>query len=88
MSEFAKDVAPAASQAGGDCLYNVVKVVLEEIDPKTGAVKGDSPIKVTIDCDSEIALEPIILEGETKTLRDSKRILARAALLANSLIFT
>lgn len=78
MSDFARSVAPASSQEGGDCLYNVVKVVLEEIDPKTGAVKGSSPIKVTIDCDSEIALEPIILEGETKTLRDSKRILARA----------
>ena len=78
MSEFARDVAPAASQAGGDCLYNVVKVILEEIDPATGNVKVSSPIKVDIDCDSEIALEPIILEGETKTLRDSKRILARA----------
>ncbi|MDM0478654.1 hypothetical protein QTH27_12785 [Clostridium perfringens] len=78
MSEFARSAAPAASQESGDCLYNVVKVVLEEIDPKTGAVKVASPIKVTIDCDSEIALEPIILEGETKTLRDSKRILARA----------
>ena len=78
MSDFARDVVPQASQEGGDCLYNVVKVVLEEIDPATGNVKDSSPIKVTIDCDSEIALEPIILEGETKTLRDSKRILARA----------
>lgn len=78
MSGFSSNLAPAASQTGGDCLYNVVKVVLEEIDPATGNVKSSSPIKVTIDCDSEIALEPIILEGETKTLRDSKRILARA----------
>lgn len=78
MSEFAKSAAPASSQAGGDCLYNVVKVLLEEIDPATGEVKASSPEKVEIECDSEIALEPIILEGETKTLRDSKRILARA----------
>lgn len=78
MSKFARDLVPAATQKDGDCLYNVVKVVLEEIDPATGNVKSETPIKVNINCDSEIALEPIILEGETKTLRDSKRILARA----------
>lgn len=76
MSDFARAVT-ASAQTNGDCLYNVVRGVLEEIDPATGAAKVSGE-KVTIDCDSEIALEPMILEGETKILRDSKRILARA----------
>lgn len=77
MSKFARAVTPAYSQSEGDCLYNVVKVVLEEIDPATGEAKVSGE-KISIECDSEIALEPMILEGETKTLRDSKRIIARA----------
>ena len=67
----------AYAQADGDVLYNVKRVEFIELDPATGADKV-SGVKIKVDCDSEIALEPLLLEGEVKTLRDSRRIIARA----------
>lgn len=65
------------AQSGGDILYNVKRVEIEELDPATMDVKTDSK-KYVISCDSEIALEPEINEGEKKVLRDSTHILAQA----------
>lgn len=67
----------AFAQAGGDYLYNVVRVEIEELDPATMDVKADAT-KYVIDCDSEIGLDPEINEGKKTVLRDAKRILAQA----------
>ncbi|WP_238884525.1 hypothetical protein [Clostridium sp. YIM B02551] len=65
------------AQDGGDFLYNVVRVDIEELDSTTFDVKTDGK-KIKIDCDSEIGLDPQINEGKKNTLRDSKKILAQA----------
>lgn len=70
-------MAETYAQLEGDNLYNVKKVIIEELDPSTGSAKVSGE-KVTISCDSTIGLEPEINEGEKKTLRDSTRIIAQA----------
>lgn len=67
----------ASAQTEGDILYNVVRVDIEEIDEATGNVKEGGET-YTIKCDSEISIEAVINEGNKVTLRDSKKILARA----------
>lgn len=60
-----------------DILYNIKKVVIEELDPATGLVKsGSTPIKIT--CDSEAEIDPVISKGEEKVLRSDTNILAVA----------
>lgn len=71
-------VGEVYAQADGDILYNVKRVEIEELDPATGAPPVSSPKKFVISCDSEVGLEPEILEGEKKTLRDSTKLLAQA----------
>ena len=68
---------PSYAQTNGDILYNVKRVILEELIIATGLV-NPSGKKYVLECDSEIALEPMILEGESKVLRDSTKLLARA----------
>lgn len=68
----------ASAQSGGDVLYNVVRVDLEELDPATGDIKTGGK-KFKLDCDSEIGLDPVINEGKKTVLRDSKKIIAQAA---------
>ncbi|MBU3195646.1 hypothetical protein KPL26_03075 [Clostridium algidicarnis] len=70
-------MAASFAQTGGDYLYNVVRVEIEELDPATMDVKKEA-IKHVIDCDSEIGLDPEINEGKKTVLRDAKRILAQA----------
>lgn len=70
-------MAASFAQTGGDYLYNVVRVEIEELDPATMDVKAEA-IKHVIDCDSEIGLDPEINEGKKTVLRDAKRILAQA----------
>lgn len=70
-------MAVSFAQDGGDYLYNVVRVEIEELDSVTGDVKAGSN-KHVIDCDSEIGLDPEINEGKKTVLRDAKRILAQA----------
>lgn len=71
-------MAVSFAQTGGDYLYNVVRVEIEELDPTTMDVKEGGE-KYIIDCDSEIGLDPQINEGKKTVLRDAKRILAQAA---------
>lgn len=60
-----------------DILYNIKKVVIEELDPATGLVKvGATPINIT--CDSEADIDPVVAKGEEKVLRDDTHILAVA----------
>lgn len=67
-----------------DILYNVKKVVLEELDPTTGLPKtGGTPINV--DCDSEVELDPVVSKGDEKVLRNDNEILAVAR--TNDLIY-
>lgn len=66
------------AQVGGDYLYNVKRVMLEELDPATGDVKAGAE-KHVIDCDSEVTIDPEINEGTKTVLRDSTKILAQAA---------
>ncbi len=65
------------SQIDGDNLYNVKRVIVEELDPTTWDVKaGGTPLKIS--CDSTIGMEAEINEGEKKTLRDAEKIIAQA----------
>lgn len=66
------------AQVDGDILYNVKRVEIEDLDPATGVPPLESAKKYVIKCDSEVGLEPEILEGEKKTLRDSTKLLAQA----------
>lgn len=67
-----------------DILYNIKKIVIEELDPATGTVKtGGTPIKLT--CDSEAEIDPVVSKGEEKVLRDDNHILAVAR--TNDLIY-
>lgn len=68
----------ATAQTGGDILYNVKQVIIEELDPVTMDVKTGAGSKFIISCDSEIGLEPEINEGDKKILRDSTSIMAQA----------
>lgn len=69
--------AETYSQIDGDNLYNVKRVIVEELDPTTWDVKtGGIPLKIS--CDSTIGMEPEINEGEKKTLRDTEKIIAQA----------
>ena len=57
-------------------LYNIKKVVLTELDPKTGAVKADGGVKATISTAQKAELEPVLSEGEEDVLRAPDKILA------------
>lgn len=60
-----------------DILYNIKKVVIEELDSSTGLVKaGGTPINIT--CDSEADIDPVVSKGEEKVLRSDTHILAVA----------
>lgn len=60
-----------------DILYNIKKVVIEELDPATGLVKvGATPINIT--CDTQADIDPVVSKGEEKVLRDDTNILAVA----------
>ena len=56
-------------------LYNIKKVVLTELDPKTGAEKV-SGVKATISTAQKAELEPVLSEGEEDVLRSPDKILA------------
>lgn len=58
-------------------LYNVKKVILKELDPTTWLQKDDGEV-ISIDCDSEVTLEPEINTGNQVILRDETRIHAEA----------
>lgn len=60
-----------------DILYNVKKVKITELDPKTGMPKASGLVK-TIETGEEVELEPVISEGEEKVHRSGERILAIA----------
>ncbi|MBE6067766.1 MAG: hypothetical protein E7211_08750 [Clostridium lundense] len=67
-----------------DILYNIKKVVIEELDSATGLVKaGGKPINLT--CDSEADIDPVVSKGDEKVLRDDNKILAVAR--TNDLIY-
>ena len=57
-------------------LYNIKKVVLTELDPKTGAPKASDGVKATIETAQKAELEPVLSEGEEDVLRAPKKILA------------
>lgn len=65
------------AQTGGDILYNVKKVQIQELDPVTMDVKAEADV-IEIVCDSEIGLEPVLNEGSKAVLRDATKILALA----------
>ena len=56
-------------------LYNIKKVVLTELDPKTGAA-ATSGVKATIETAQKAELEPVLSEGEEDVLRAPEKILA------------
>ena len=57
-------------------LYNIKKVVLTELDPKTGAPKASDGVKATISTAQKAELEPVLSEGEEDVLRAPDKILA------------
>ena len=57
-------------------LYNIKKVVLTELDPKTGAPKASDGVKATIETAQKAELEPVLSEGEEDVLRAPDKILA------------
>ena len=57
-------------------LYNIKKVVLTELDPKTGAPKASDGVKATIETAQKAELEPVLSEGEEDVLRSPEKILA------------
>ena len=57
-------------------LYNIKKVVLTELDPKTGAPKAEGGVKATIETAQKAELEPVLSEGEEDILRAPEKILA------------
>ena len=57
-------------------LYNIKKVVLTELDPKTGAPKASDGVKATIETAQKAELEPVLSEGEEDILRAPEKILA------------
>ena len=57
-------------------LYNIKKVVLTELDPKTGAPKASDGVKATIQTAQKAELEPVLSEGEEDVLRAPDKILA------------
>ena len=56
-------------------LYNIKKVVLTELDPKTGAA-ATSGVKATIETAQKAELEPVLSEGDEDVLRAPDKILA------------
>ena len=57
-------------------LYNIKKVVLTELDPKTGAPKSSDGVKATIETAQKAELEPVLSEGDEDVLRAPEKILA------------
>lgn len=57
-------------------LYNIKKVVLTELDPKTGAPKAEGGVKATIETAQKAELEPVLSEGDEDVLRAPDKILA------------
>lgn len=57
-------------------LYNIKKVVLTELDPKTGAPKASDGVKATIETAQKAELEPVLSEGDEDILRAPDKILA------------
>lgn len=57
-------------------LYNIKKVVLTELDPKTGTPKASDGVKATIETAQKAELEPVLSEGEEDILRAPEKILA------------
>ena len=57
-------------------LYNIKKVVLTELDPKTGAPKASDGVKATIETAQKAELEPVLSEGDEDVLRAPDKILA------------
>ena len=57
-------------------LYNIKKVVLTELDPKTGAPKAEGGVKATIETAQKAELEPVLSEGDEDVLRAPEKILA------------
>ena len=57
-------------------LYNIKKVVLTELDPKTGAPKASDGVKATIETAQKAELEPVLSEGNEDVLRAPEKILA------------
>lgn len=57
-------------------LYNIKKVVLTELDPKTGAPKASDGVKATIETAQKAELEPVLSEGDEDVLRAPEKILA------------
>ena len=57
-------------------LYNIKKVVLTELDPKTGAPKSSDGVKATIETAQKAELEPVLSEGDEDVLRAPDKILA------------
>ena len=57
-------------------LYNIKKVVLTELDPKTGAPKASDGVKATIETAQKAELEPVLSEGDEDILRSPEKILA------------
>ena len=57
-------------------LYNIKKVVLTELDPKTGAPKAEGGVKASIATAQKAELEPVLSEGEEDVLRAPEKILA------------
>jgi len=57
-------------------LKNIKRVDITELDPATGAVKAESPIKKTIKTAEEAELKALISEGEEEILRSDEIILA------------
>ena len=57
-------------------LYNIKKVVLTELDPKTGTPKVSDGVKATIETAQKAELEPVLSEGDEDVLRAPDKILA------------
>ena len=57
-------------------LYNIKKVVLTELDPKTGAPTASDGVKPTIHKAQTAELEPVLSEGDEDILRAPDKILA------------
>lgn len=59
----------------GEILYNVCRVDITPLDELTGSVLLETK-KLNVTCDSEIELDPKVSQGQEKTLRDRKKMLA------------
>ena len=57
-------------------LDNIKRVVLTELDPKTGAPKAEGGVKASIATAQKAELEPVLSEGDEDVLRAPDKILA------------